>query len=219
MKRMKFLSALTVLGLLAAMDAGAQLAPANTGATGNVVAGVDTRWQFSTDGGLTWRSAFQVQGPPSPPWEPNTPQYSWISETVNGTGGSGNYLFRTLFDLTGYDPASTSLSFNCVVDNERPFGGGYFSLNGSAYGGTCGSGGTTGFRFAGTQTLSSGFTGGVNELRFNFVGDRITDGMLVGNMSLSTVSAVPEPASLALLATGLVGMFGVIRLRRDGNRS
>jgi PEP-CTERM motif-containing protein len=210
----KALIAVTLIVLLAPAAARSQTAPANTGASANVVGGVDTRWQVSIDNGVTWFGAFQVQNPPSPPWEANTSSYSWISATSSGSGGGGSYLFRTFFDLTGYDAASASMSFQCAVDNESPSG--YFSLNGASYGGTCGSGSTTGFKFAGMQTVSSGFMSGLNELRFSVTGDNTTDGLVVGNMSLEATSAVPEPTSMALLATGLLGL--VPKLRRKFRR-
>jgi hypothetical protein len=208
--------ALSVLLLLSPATGRAQVVrPANTGDPANLVAGVDSRWQVSIDNGVTWFAAFQVQNPPSPPWEPNSSTYSWISATPSGSGGGGNYLFRTFFDLTGEDVSSMSLTFQCVIDNERASNSGYYSLNGSAYGGTCGSGSTTGFRFADTQTLV-GLNGGANELRFKVTGDSQTDGLLVGYMTLET-SAVPEPSSVVLFATGLVAVLGGgFRRRRLG---
>lgn len=204
------LAVLTVLLLLTPAAGAAQTTPANTGASANIVAGRDTRWEFSTDGGTTWQFAFQVQNPPSV-WEPGTPAYSWIAYTANGSQGGGSYLFRTLFVLTPEEAASASLSFQCAVDNFS-LPPGPFSLNLGTYGGECGSQ-VNNFDFGPTQSISSGFVTGSNELRFSVNGDNTTDGLVVGNMMLAT-SAVPEPASIVLLATGLIGVAGIVSRRR-----
>lgn len=208
---MRNIFAVTIVAASAlAWPAAAQTEPANTGAAANIVAERDTRWEVSIDGGTSWILAYQVQGPPSV-WEPATPAYSWIAATSNASGGGGNYLFRTLFVLTADEAASASLSFRCAVDN-NPGPSGYFSLNMGSFGGACGSG-ATGFQFTGTQTISSGFSAGANELRFHVTGDNTTDGLVVGNMDLTT-SAIPEPASIVLLATGLIGVAGIVSRRR-----
>ena len=212
---MKILKAVAFLASLAVpAAASAQTPPANTGAAGNVNGSFqDAFWQVSTDGGANWGAALQVQSPPSV-WQTNTPAHSWISATTSGSGGGGNYWFRTFFDLTGFNPSTATMSFQCAIDNYPDGLNSYYSLNGGAYGGTCGNT-FTGYQFAGVNTVNSGFVGGNNELVFHFTGDSITDGLVVGDMTLSArVVATPEPASMLLVATGLVGMFGVARRRR-----
>ena len=148
----------------------------------------------------------QVQNPPGA-WVSGS-GFSWISSTLSGSGGGGSYLFVTFIDLSGYDPATASLTFNCALDNFAQNGGAY-SLNDGAYTGACGV-----FNFGPTQTISSGWLSGINELRFWVGGDNTTDGLAVGNASITAtaVTATPEPATLALMATGLV-LVGVVRRR------
>jgi hypothetical protein len=118
-----------------------------------------------------------------------------------------------LFDLTGYNPSTAVMTFQCAIDN-YPDANSYYSLNGGAAGGTCGNT-YTGYQFAGVNTVSSGFVNGTNSLVFHFVGDGVTDGLVVGDMTLSArVTATPEPASMLLVATGLLGVFGVSRRSR-----
>jgi PEP-CTERM motif len=204
--------------LLAPVTGRGQTPPANTGAAVNLSGTPprDTKWDVSTDNGLNWVQAYQVQNPPGV-WQPNTTSYSWISATSSGSGGGGDYLFRTFFDLTGFDASSALMTFMCAVDNLPGGSGGFYSLNGGVYGGTCGE--QPLFKFTGTQTVNSGFNSGSNELLFHVFGDNQTDGLVVGNMTLEATSAVPEPASMALLATGLVGVFGAARRRRNAPKS
>lgn len=210
---MRFLSRLGGTAALVATLAPAALAQVahNTGVPGNVNGSFqDTQWQISTNGGTSFTQAYQVQTPPSPPWAPATGTYSWIAATTSASGGGGNYLFRTFIDLTGFDPLSAVLTFQCAIDNNPMFSG-FYTLNGASTGGTC-----SVFSLGPTQTLSSGWNGGLNELRFGVTGDNITDGLLVANMNIraQAVVATPEPASMTLLATGLIGVFAVSRRRR-----
>lgn len=183
----------------------------NTGAPGNVNGAFqDAAWQVSTNGGASWFQALQVQSPPGP-WVSGT-GFSWIAATTSGSGGGGLYLFRTFIDLTGYDPTTAALTFNCALDNYAPFMGGPYRLNGGAWSG--GSSACGVFGFGGTQTVNSGWNAGMNELQISVAGDNTTDGLAVGNASISArVTATPEPASMVLMATGLLLVGGAVRRR------
>ena len=143
----------------------------------------------------------------------------WIANNVSGNnGGVGNYtffVFRQTFDLTGYNPATASLSFQWAADDS---GQGYaqrgswrpeFSLNGETpiYWGPPGA---YTYDYGSTVTLTSGFVSGINTINFYIEGNGQTDGLMLRDARL-TANPVPVPAGILLLAPGLVGLAAVRR--------
>jgi hypothetical protein len=139
-------------------------------------------------------------------WFGNDAGSAWIGWSDNAFPGNyGTHTFRITFDLTGYDPATTTLSGGWCADNS-----GFIKLNGYSTGVSQGDD----FGVApslNSFTLSSGFTSGLNTLDFVCDFPDGYDGLRVGNLVLSA-SSVPEPTSFSLLLLGVSAL--VIRQRR-----
>jgi hypothetical protein len=165
----------------------------------------DPFWEISVNSGAFY-DAFVLDRPQG------TADPEWIGASASGTlqGGSadGNfqrflYSFRTMFIGT----SGMSVTYQCARDDQ------FFSvyLNGEpVVGATC-----PGYDLSSSYTINSGFNNGSNTLQFNIGGNGRTDGLIVDftNVTIPT-SGVPEPTSIVLFASGLIGIAFVGRARR-----
>ena len=190
--------------ILAPLELVAQ-GPVSTGTTAPGT--VDPVWYVVNPGDpVTLANAFVLS-------RGNVPgSYSWIAVSPDGSlpGGAPDgtfdrftYMFETTFTGGGI----TGATYQCAYDDAFVS----ITLNGLAVAGA----GCDQYNPTNSFTLT-GFDPGTNVLRFTSSGNGVTDGLMVHFTSLQgDLTVTPEPASIVLFATGLVGVFGAVRRKRS----
>lgn len=157
---------------------------------------------------------------PAGPWVAG----SWISydnpnQAWPMNSGSGNlpgvYYYLTSFDLTGLDPATALIKGSWAGDNGSKLYLNDVSSLANLIGTSSGYSALTNF------TINSGFASGLNTLVFAVTNDPYgaypginPTGLLV-NINEATANPVPEPSTLLLLASGLIGVAFVRRSAKN----
>ena len=142
-------------------------------------------------------------------WVPNNSTSQWVWENASGLPVNVTRTFRTTFDLTGLDASTASISGTWATDNS----GLDILINSNSTLNT-----SPGFGSYSSFAISSGFVSGLNTLDFVVQDVGGISGFRVGSLA-GTASPIPEPTTMLLLGSGLIGLAGFRRRMATKGRS
>lgn len=161
---------------------------------------LDPHYVITSPAASTPFVATSAGGYPIGEWIGDNATSAWIAPTADTFDAAVTFVYRTSFDLTGFDPASALISGVWATDDP----GTDILINGASTGNaSCCFTGFTPF------SITSGFVAGINTLDFFVFNSGGPTGLRVE--MTGTADPVPEPVTLSLLGAGLAGVAGLRR--------